>query len=260
MKKNFARAVIAVASFIVAAPALADEMPGSLSFTTGVDYSKGDYGTGLDTEIIVVPLTARYKTGDVRFSASLPWLHIKGASSIVGGGDGGPIIIDPNAPRTTRSGLGDLTLGVNWALPEERLGFGLDLGARVKVPTASESKGLGTGKVDTSVSAELSKTFGNVTPFVSAGYRFPGDPVGFDLHNAFYGSAGASVVAGKSVVIASYDYREATSDFSDNSKEIFGAFSTPVSDHLNFTVYGSAGLSDGAPDFGVGAMITLKTF
>lgn len=260
MKKASLRAATALALLTGASPAWAEEAPSSLSFTTGLDYSEGDYGSASDTEIIVVPVTARFKTGDVRFSASLPWLRIKGASSIVGGGDGGPIIIDPNAPRATRSGLGDLTLGVNWALPEERLGFGLDLGARIKVPTASESRGLGTGKVDTSVSAELSKTFGNVTPFVSAGYRFPGDPDGFELQNAFYGSAGASVVAGKSVIIASYDYREATSALSHDSEELFGAFSTPFSKRINFTLYGSAGLSDGAPDYGVGAMLTFKAF
>ncbi|MFC4296166.1 transporter [Novosphingobium tardum] len=246
------------AAALLSTPAWADEMP-SLSFTTGVDYSSGDYGTGIDTDIVVVPLTARYRTGDLRFTASVPYLHINGASSIVGG-DGGPVVIDPNAPRTSRSGIGDATVGVTWSPPEERLGFGLALSGRVKLPTASQSKGLGTGKVDTSVSAELSKTVGNVTPFVSAGYRMPGDPDGFNLHNAFTGSAGASVVAGKAVLIGSYDYRESTSDLSDDSQELFGAISGPVSDRLTFTLYGSKGLSDGAPDYGVGAMMTIKAF
>lgn len=253
-------AVTAAAAAALASPAVAQTSDPSLSVTTGIDYSSGDYGTGVDTEIIVVPITARYKTGDLRLSAAVPWLRIDGASSIVGGGDGGPVVIDPNAPRTTRSGLGDLTLGVNWALPEERLGFGLDFGARVKLPTASESKGLGTGKADASLSAELSKSFGNVTPFVSAGYRFVGKPEGLDLNNAWFGSAGASVVAGKSVFLASYDYREARSALTEDSQEVFGAVSTPLSSSLNFTLYGSKGLSDGAADYGVGAMITFKAF
>jgi hypothetical protein len=119
---------------------------------------------------------------------------------------------------------------------------------------------LGTGETDYSVSAELSKSFGPVTPFVSAGYRILGDPETIDLDNAFFGSIGASVVTGKSVILASYDYREASTALTQDSQEIFGAFSTPVSDALNFTLYGSAGLSDGAPDFGAGGMITLKVF
>lgn len=253
--KSFATAALVAVACSGAAQAQ-DAGDTELSFTTGIDYSSGDYGTTVDTEILVVPVSARLKLGDVRFTASIPWLSIDGANIV--GGDGGPIVVDPAAPRVKRDGIGDLTLGANHALPEDQLGFGLDLGARVKLPTAES--GLGTGETDYSFSAELSKTLGNVTPFVSGGYRVLGDPAGIDLENAFFASAGASVLAGKSVLLASYDYRQATTALTEDSQEIFGAFSTPISDALNFTLYGSAGLSDGAPDFGVGAMITVKVF
>lgn len=254
---------IALAAMVTAAalpaPALAQDAPadGSLSVTTGVDWSSGDYGTGSDTNILVVPLSLRYKTGNLRVSVTQPWLRIDGSSAIVGNGSGG-VIIDPNAPRTTRSGLGDLTVGASYLIPEDSLGFGLDLSARVKLPTASRSKGLGTGKTDVTVGAELSKTFGVITPFASIGYRMPGDPEGIDLRNAWTASGGASIAMGRSVLIASYDYRESTSRLARDSHELFGAVSTPVSDALNLTVYGSAGLSEGAPDYGVGGMITVK--
>lgn len=244
------------AAGLLATPALAQDEQ-SFSVTTGVDFSSGDYGTGSDTDILVAPLSVRYKTGGLRLSATLPWLRIEGSSAIVGDGSGG-VVIDPNAPRTTRSGLGDLSLGASYMIPEETLGFGLDLSARVKVPTASESKGLGTGKTDFTVGAEVSKTFGTVTPFASVGYRMPGDPKGIDLNNAWTASAGASVALGRTILIASYDYRESTSPLSDNSQEVFGAASRPLNDRLNFTLYGTGGLSDGAPDYGVGAMITAK--
>ncbi|KKW90057.1 transporter [Sphingobium chungbukense] len=229
----------------------------SLTAITGIDYSSGDYGTGSDTHILVVPMSLRYRTGHLRFTATLPWLRINGSSAIVGGGSGG-VIIDPNAPRTTRSGLGDLTLGVGYQVPEEQLGFGLDLSARVKLPTASRSKALGTGKTDVTVAAEISKSFGIVTPFANIGYRMPGDPSGFDLHNAWTASGGASVILGKSVLIASYDYRESTSDFARDSQELFGAFSTPVTEKLIFTFYGTGGLSKGAADYGLGSMVSVK--
>lgn len=242
----------------ISTPALAQNADGpDVSITTGVDYSSGDYGTGFDTEILVVPLSARVSTGDLRFTASIPYIRIEGAGSIVGG-DSGPIIVDPNSPVTTRSGIGDLTLGANYAIPEDRMGVGVDFGARVKVPTAEA--GLGTGKTDVSFSGELSRTFGTVTPFVQAGYRIMGDPDGIDLNNVWFGSVGASAAVGRSVLLASYDYREATSALVEDSQEVFAALSTPVSKALNLTFYGSAGLTNGAPDYGVGAMITLKPF
>ncbi|KEQ52460.1 transporter [Sphingobium chlorophenolicum] len=230
---------------------------GGLTAITGVDYSSGDYGTGSDTHILVVPMSLRYRTGQLRFTATLPWLRINGSSAIVGSGSGG-VIIDPNAPRTTRSGLGDLTLGIGYQIPEEQLGFGLDLSARVKLPTASRSRALGTGKTDVAVAAEISRSLGAITPFANVGYRMPGDPSGLDLHNAWTASGGASVMLGKSALIASYDYRESTSDFARDSQELFGAFSSPVAEKLIFTLYGTAGLSQGAADYGIGSMVSVR--
>jgi len=250
----------AIAAFI-AQPAIAQAASDrSFSITTGVDYTTGKYGASEDTTILVIPVSARFKTGDWRFSATVPYLQIDGASSIVGSGDGGPIIIDPNAPRVKRDGLGDLSVGAIFsAMKEETAGVNLDLGATVKLPTGSASDGLGTGKTDYSVSADTSKTFGVVSPFVTVGYRVPGDPDGVDLDNTFSASVGASVAFGESVAILSYDYRQATSDLAEDSREVFGAFSGPVGS-ANWTLYASAGLSDGSPDLGAGLMLTFKLF
>ena len=261
---NLTKLALAMALAATSAPVLAqDDDPDAaaenqLSFTTGIDYSNGDYGTGIDTSMVVVPLSARLRTGNWRVTASIPWLRIDGAN-IVGGGNG-PIVIDPNAPRTVRQGFGDVSLGLAYDIPEQNFGLGVQFSGRVKLPTASQSKGLGTGKADFSGAVELSKTFGPVTPFVSAGYRIPGDPTGIDLQNGFVGSAGFSVAAGRSVVLLSYDYRERASLLAEDSHELFGAVTAPVAKKLDFTLYGSAGLSKGAPDYGVGAMITIKAF
>lgn len=251
---------LAVAFAVGAPPAFAQDADAAsqLSFTTGIDYSKGDYGTAIDTSMVVVPLSAQLRTGNWRATASIPWLRIDGAN-VVGGGNG-PIVIDPNAPRTIRQGFGDVSLGLAYDISEQDFGLGVQFSGRVKLPTASQSKGLGTGKADFSGAVELSKTYGSVTPFVSLGYRLPGDPAGIDLQNGFVGSAGFSLATGRSVVLLSYDYRETASLLSEDSQELFGAFTTPVSKKLDFTLYGSAGLSKGAPDYGVGAMITIKAF
>jgi hypothetical protein len=249
-------AALALSAAVLTNQAHAQSAP-EVTATTGVDYSSGDYGTGVDTNILVVPVSARIKTGNLRLTATMPWLRIDGSSGVVGDGNGG-VIIDPTAPRTVRSGFGDLTLGAAYAIPEERLGLGLDISARVKVPTASRAKGLGTGKTDVTIGAELSKTFGKITPFASVGYRFLGDPVGLDLRDGWTASGGASVVFGRSSLILSYDFREASSAFSRDSQEVFGAFSTPLGQRLTLTTYGSAGLSDGAPDYGIGAMVGVR--
>jgi hypothetical protein len=232
-----------------------------LSFSAGASYSSGDYGATEKTKLLVVPFSLRASAGDWRFTATLPWLRLDSPGNIVGGGTTGPIIIDPNAPATreVRKGLGDLSLGAAYSVPSGTLGdFDLDLSGRVKLPTSSEKKALGTGKTDFSVAAELSRTIGLWSPFVNVGYRFFGDPSGLDLRDGPSASVGTTFQLGTTIAIASYDYSRATSRASDDAHELFGALSGPLSDRLNWTAYGIAGLSDGSPDYGLGVLITFK--
>lgn len=267
-------AVISLAALIslVATPAAAQDRAEltardafELSFTTGADTSLGDYGAFQETNILVVPFSLRAKQGPFRLSATIPYLRIDGPASIVaaGGGESDPVILNPflPVPREVRKGFGDLNLGVTWSLPSDLPGgLEVDLTARVKLPTSSRRKALGTGKTDFSVMAEASRPFGIVTPFVAVGYRMPGDPDGFDLKNIPTASFGASVPLGNLVAIASYDYSGATSRFSRDSHSVFAALSGPIGDRLSLTTYGTVGISEGAPDYGLGVLVSFRIF
>ena len=198
-----------------------------------------------------------YRTDWLRLSASVPYLRIDGAGVVLGP-DGKPLPGVPTAAGT-RSGVGDASLGATVSLPSDRLaGFEVDLGGRVKLPTSQRSKGLGTGKTDVSVSADVSYPVGAWSPFVTLGYRMPGDPEDVPLKNTFTASAGASLAVGRTILIGSYDYAEASSPAAKDSHELFGAVNTPITDRVSWTGYGTAGLSKGAPDFGVGVLFSLK--
>lgn len=239
-----------------ATPALA-ETAGRFSVSTGVDYSSGDYGSAETTKILVAPVMASYRTDRLRLSATLPYLRISG-SGVVLGPDGQPLPGVPTASGT-RSGIGDLSFGATASLPPESLGgFEVDVGGRVKLPTSKKSKGLGTGKTDFSVSADVSYPVGRWAPFVTLGYRMPGDPTGVELDNSFTASIGSSLSLGRAVLIASYDYAESSSPLAKDSQELFAAVNAPVSRRVTWTGYGTAGLSDGAPDFGVGMLVSYK--
>ena len=43
-----------------------------LSLGVGADYSSGDYGSEVTTDIFSVPVTAKYATGNWTWKASLP--------------------------------------------------------------------------------------------------------------------------------------------------------------------------------------------
>lgn len=262
-------AIAAAAAALLASPAAAQQQDVlrrdkslGLSLTTGADFSSGDYGAPVDTEILVVPISLRARKGPVRISATLPWLRLDGPANIVGGGAGGPIVIDPNAPvpRRVREGLGDLSLGLDFAIPPAGLGgFQVDLGVRLKLPTSARRRGLSTGKTDIGLVADISRPLGKVSPFLTLGYRMPGDPAGFDLRNTATVSAGATVTLGRLVAIGAYDYAGAASRLSFESHSLFAALAAPVAKRATLTGYGSVGLSRGAPDYGIGLLVTFRT-
>lgn len=251
MKKFASIAILAAAS--IASPALAQEV----TVSTGVDYSEGDFGSGIDTSILVVPFSLRANFDDFSLSISVPYLEIDGSTSVIGGGDG-PIITDPGLAEAKRSGVGDVTVRARY----DMIDFGvaqLSINGKVKLPTGSDSDGLSTGELDYSGGIELAATTGVVQPFGEIGYRVLGDPDGFDLKNGLYGSAGALILfPGNLIGIASYDYVEASTATIDDTHSLFGGIVIPASDRLSLTTYGTAGLSDSAADWGLGVLLSFK--
>lgn len=244
---------------LVAAPVAAQE-PFTVSATTGVDYSSGKYGADTSTDLFVAPLSLRVADRGLSITAAVPYLRIDSPGGVLVGPGGEPI---PGVPTEAgvRKGFGDLSLAFNYDFPDAMFGaLGLSFGGRIVLPTSSAAKQLGTGKTSYSGSAEISYELGALTPFVTIGYRAPGDPDGVDLRNGFTGSVGTSYALGGSVLILSYDYARASSRVAADSHELFGAFSRPLNDRLSLTGYGIVGLSQGSPDFGAGLLLTAKLY
>jgi len=232
----------------------------SLSFTTGVDYSSGDYGLADKTKILVVPIVARLLADDFAITGSVPYIRLDTPGGVVIGPDGKPI---PGVPTTAgkTNGFGDPTVGVKYTVPSSLVGdVDLSVGGRVKLPVASRSKGLSTGKTDYAATVEAGYTFGTVSPFVEVGYRWLGDPDGVNLRNGPTLSVGSSFAFGKTVLITSYDYARSATASTDDSSDLFGGVAVPVGRRLTLTGYGTKGLSNGSPDYGVGLLLTAKAF
>lgn len=256
------------AFFIAATAAGADGTWSAFKFTTGIDYTSGDYGTGTDTNILYVPFTAKYEHGPWFVGLTIPYIRIEGDSSVVGGADG-TVITKKNGKTknvggntvpdvTTNSGLGDIVgqVGRSFFVNHATLPL-VDLIGKIKFPTADEDKGLGTGEFDYSIQADVSKTFGRWTPFGTLGYRYVGEPSGTDLNNIFFASLGAGYKlqeAWSAGLIM--DYRQSTSDNTDDALE-FTPYTTwkPHRDWA-LTGYGVFGATDGSPDYGGGLQVS----
>ncbi|MEP7077142.1 MAG: transporter, partial [Acidobacteriota bacterium] len=94
--------------------------------------------------------------------------------------------------RVTESGAGDTQLGIQGVLlTENKSRPGVALAYCIKVPTADEKKGLGTGRVDQSFIGLISKTAGKTTVDFNAIYLLAGNTS--DRHHSSSGQAAFAV-------------------------------------------------------------------
>jgi hypothetical protein len=259
------RSAALLCALAVAGVAQADD---GFGLGVGMDYSAGDYGSDITTEIFSVPVSARYVTGDWTFKGNLPWMRVDGDANVVPGlgtvnntnpngrGRGRGNQPDPEpepiAPTSgVTSGIGDLRLSATYAVPSQG-NWGVDLTGTVKLATADEDKGLGTGANDYGVVVDVFRDFDGTTAFGGVGYTVMGDSDYIDVDSVFGVNLGVSRKAGDNSYGAMYDWRQAASDDSDDRSEVTAFFTMPAWESSKLQLYGSHGLSDGSPEWAAG--------
>jgi len=101
-----------------------------------------------------------------------------------------------------QTGFGDVKLGAKYKILDDYLGDGVGLAVRgyVKLPTADEEKGLGTGKFSGGADLVLSKSVNRVLDLHGMlGYQVNSDPDNVNIGNALRWGVGLNVPACRSI-------------------------------------------------------------
>ncbi|MBI2514395.1 MAG: hypothetical protein HYV96_20670 [Opitutae bacterium] len=230
--------------------------PSALTVGTGFDYSRGSYGLATDTTVTSVPVEFSYEGGPWIFRAFTSWLTIKGPSAAALTGGAGNLTRPTSA---SESGVGDVYLDLTYRPDAISDGWHLDPTVRVKLPTADEDRGLGTGEADYYAQLTGYRTFGSVTPFVTGGYRILGDSDRYQLRDGAYGSGGAHFrTSDRTVLTASLDWRSRVVDGGDAGTEATVAVTHDLNDRWRLFVYGQKGFTDASPDVGGGMRLSYR--
>ncbi len=245
-------------------------------------YSSGNFGTNTTNEFVYVPFSVRryFRDGDI--SLTIPFVSVtsNGTATLVGGQPiqtlpgrclkKGGTEIDTDKPeclallgagqgvagqaaqRVTNSGLGDIILRGRYYLVEERDYVPLiAITGRLKLPTASEEKGLGTGALDHGYGIEMSKLIGGKwLAFLDGGYNFIGDPDGRELQNQYWYDVGAGYYFTKNLLASVYfeEYRALVPGLV-NIRDFFFAINYKATAAWRFNGGVAVGVSNGAPDY-----------
>jgi hypothetical protein len=154
----------------------------------------------------------------------------------------------------SESGLGDIVLSAAYSAHYDPAStLGVDLTGKLKLPTADEAKGLGTGEPDFAFLVDLYRTFDRVTGFGGVGYHVMGDAPGLPLENAWSANLGASYrLDTRTSAGALLEGRQRVVPGGSSMRELMGFWTRRLEGEWRSQVYGLIGLADGSPDWGFG--------
>lgn len=234
--------------------ALAQAVPGRASLAAGIFYSSGHYGAPTTTEVLYVPLIARYETDDYALGLTVPYLSITGNGERV---DGEVFFDSRSSDRITSSGLGDVIAAASYTVyrgKEPRPW--LDLTGFVKFGTADKKQELGTGENDYAAQLDAYQRAGRFSWFTSLGYKVPGSPPGLRLGPVTYGSAGGRYAfTYEHSAGAMWSGQEALPYSNTPQSEATVFYGWVLSPRYKVQFFTSRGLTPGSPDWSVGTTV-----
>lgn len=219
----------------------------------GVEYSSGQYGGTEDIDDIYVPITGILVSGKWGFRATIPYLQVKGPEGTELGPGGEPL--PGTGDIVTESGLGDIYLGLTYfdLYVSSHRRFLLDLTGKVKLGTADETKGLGSGENDYSIQLDGYRFFDSFSLFGTLGYKVRGQPSYSTLDDVWFVSVGGSLpVANRTRLGMSLNLSPSAYSDREDLRDISLYLSHWTQGSWRYSGYLSAGLSDSSPDMGAG--------
>lgn len=225
---------------------------GTVSLTTGFDYTTGKYGGTDSTNILSIPFSGKYQTDDYFLKLTIPYISVTTAGGVVQGL--GPIK-KTTTRVTTQSGLGDITASAGYTVyyTDQLL---LDLVGNIKFGTADAGQNLGTGENDYSTQLDGYYTLDTVTLLGTLGYKVIGAPAGVSVNNIVYGTVGFSnKLSDKASAGVLLDIAQATTDLAPGKRELTLFASNKINRNNRIQLYFLKGFSDSSPDYGMGLML-----
>lgn len=183
-----------------------------------------------------------------------------GGSGDSGSGSGSRGGNDSFASNRTVTGIGDATLSLTRSFDAIN-GSPLyaDVIGRVKFANAKTSNGLGVGATDYTAASEVGWVGSRYGVYAAGGRHFLGSTSTLKRVDGWQWNAGAWLELGTKVEVgAQYAWRQASVAGGVGSKLVEGTLSLLLAPGWQAGISATAGLSDGAPDYGAGLNLSWQ--
>lgn len=226
-----------------------------ISFSIGLEFDRGDYGTADITNNWRIPLSLNYYRGPFFAGISVPYISAQSSGVVTvssGSRKRGTSITSATVSKV--SGLGDVNLSAGYNFNSSSTDkTKYYVSAHIKLATADENKGLGTGEINYAIETGLNRAIEQSNLFASIGYQISGDTAVINYDNVFYVNVGVSYNNNKQkqpgVML---DYAQAATPGIKDSLELTWFMNYTRDKKRSLYFYVLAGLSESSPDYGAG--------
>jgi hypothetical protein len=268
---------IGIACFRSPSPAVAGAGDTALSVELGVEFATGDYGTGITTDSVTVPLTIDwYPLQRLEFKVEVPFIYQSNSTTTsaagvrfrrgkaagdhgpAGNGNGGPSTTSDYDTSRSVNGLGNVSLKAGYIVLEEGATLPRIMPkVYVEFPTADKDKGLGTGEFVTGLGLEMDKWFGGWHAYLDGTYNFQGRSDEYQLKDflSYEGGIGYQVTDRLLTTLLMQGATELT-DLSSGLLETRLKLAYRLTGRAGVQGFLAAGLTSGSPDFGAGVSMS----
>ena len=245
-------------TLLLPAAASAQQPEHRLNF--GAYFAEGKFNGHSDTTIRYLPIGYQWRGERWGFQVLSAGLSVTGVGNVlVNIGEVTRVVAGSEV--TTEAGFGDTLAGVNYALaPFADWAPFVELRLDVKLPTADESRSLGTGEFDFSLQVDFSQLYGGTTWFASLGRNFRGRTELFPglKDNNFAQLGFARQLSERASAGVFYDYREAPAVFARETHEIYPYASLRLSSRWSLTALIGRGFTEGSADYALQGQLSYE--
>jgi len=253
-----------VAAFLIVGLGLLSALPAQaresqLLMTTSFDSLKGKFGQTQETEVQSLTTGLLWLGDGVRFGVFLPYVSISGPGVLVGG----TVARGSSAQVNQTQGVGDMLTTLSLDLVGSPYSNGFHLAGTVlyKLPTGDEKQGLGTGKSDIGVQADLGYRVNSKLGFTAnLGRQNYGSTSTLKLNDGNYASLGVNFsLTEKATINVAINRRDPITNGAKPRKDSALQFTYSLTQTTALQVGVSSGKSQASPDsaFNIGLIFQL---
>jgi len=243
-------------AFLFSSQAPADTQP-EIRFLPA--YFSGDFGTGISTATTYLPLIFILGSSRQEARLTVPFLSVTTSQPVTFVGH--EIIPRGTGGRTSESGIGDVVAQEEYFFLEGGRRRPWISGLfRIKVPTADDTRGLGTGEWDYGPGAALIQPLGAKWNLLGeAQYILRGDPPGRDFRNTWWLSGGLQKkLSGSTSASLYYERLQSVLPGRPDLVDLIVGYDHSFARRLTLRTSVFVGLSESAEDYGLSAGFSLR--